>query len=401
MVTPKHTDQTAGVPAPFRLFVCAGEASSDHHAALLVESVRRLCPSIEVFGMGGSALRAAGAETVVDSETAASVMGLTELIGSLPKILGAFRTLVAECRQRRPDLAVLVDFPDFNLRLAKKLHHLGIPNYYYISPQLWAWRSGRVKIFQKYISKVATIFPFEEAFYREHGVDAEYVGHPYTDEVFPQVDRVAFLAAAGLDPSRPVIGLLPGSRSSEVERLLPPMLQGSAIYRRTHPEAQVLIPAAPTLGDEVFERLVGRADPGVAWIRGSAREVMTVARAAIVASGTTTVEAALAGVPFSVVYKLSPLTYFVARALVRGISHFAMVNLIAGEKVVEELLQGEVTPERLAFEIERLAHDEDVRREMLGKLSEVRRRLHKGTGKAVDRAAQIALELMERGRHGQ
>lgn len=381
---------------PSRFLVVAGEASSDEHASLLIKAILKREPKADIFGMGGSALRSAGADTIVDSEKSASVMGITEIFGSIRKLYKAFYMLLGECERRKPDLAILVDFPDFNLRLARALWKRKIPVFYYISPQLWAWRSGRVKTIRKYVKRVGVIFPFEEDFYRHHGVDARYVGHPFVDRAPISVSKEEFLTSVGLDPQKRTIALLPGSRVPEVSRLVPVMTEAFKILQRRHPDLQALLPVAAGLSGEKIRGFIASEMPEMTLVQGRAREVLNIADAAVVASGTVTVEAALASIPFVVVYRLSGVTYRIARFLVRGIKHFAMANLVAGEKVVEELLQNEVTPERIASELEILLEDSEKRNAMRKKLQEVREKLTvRGEGTAADRAAGFALELLE------
>lgn len=382
------------------VMVVAGEPSSDMHAASFVKGLRSLCPTADVFGMGGSHCRAVGVDTVVDSEESASVMGIIEIAGSLKKILAAYKLLLNEARNRKPDLVVLVDYPDFNLRLAKDLHALGLKVFYFISPQLWAWRSGRVKTMQKYVSRVATIFPFEVSFYQKHGVDAKFVGHPfldrYTDEQDSAFDRNTFLSSIGCDPNKPVVGMLPGSRKSEIERLLEPLLNGFKLLSESCPDVQGVIPVAPGLDIAKIETAVSSYDR-VRVVVGQASEVLRASNASVVASGTATIEAALANRPFLVVYKLSPITYMFGRLLVRGVKYFAMANLVAGKKIVEELLQNEVTPLRIANELRRMLTDDDYVSGMRKDLLLVRKNLEVADANKEsvgERAASYALGLL-------
>ncbi|MFN8388691.1 MAG: lipid-A-disaccharide synthase [Bdellovibrionota bacterium] len=377
------------------VMLVSGEASSDEHGAAVVRSLLKSRADARVFGMGGSALRAAGMETVIDSESAAAVMGLTEVVGSLRKIYAAYRELIRIARERKPDVVVLIDFPDFNLRLARALKRSGFPILYFITPQLWAWRSGRIKAIRRSVRKVAPIFPFEESYFQRYGVDAEYVGHPFLDRAPLAFDRGEFLRSLGLDPNRPVLALLPGSRKAEAEMLLPPLLGAYEQLRRVRPNFQAIIPVASTLTKDFFAERT-RGVPDLALSSGQAREVLSVARASIVASGTATVEAALAENPFLVVYRLSPVSHFIARKLVRGVRHFAMPNLIAGKPVVPELLQDEVTPERLAMELERFLGDPAYEKRMRKDLKIVGDRLRfgrKAECSAAQRTAEIIVEI--------
>lgn len=378
------------------IMVVAGEASGDEHAATLVQSLKKLHPNAVFFGMGGTHMRRAGVETVVDCETHAAVMGLFEVIGSLGKIIKVFKQLEAEGKKRKPDLLILVDFPDFNMRLGKKLRTVAKKTLYYISPTVWAWRSGRVNTLKKIADKMAVIFPFEEGFLRSRGVDATYVGHPFADRAPIEVSKPEFFKKIGLDPDKQTIALLPGSRKSELERHLKPMIDAFLIMQAKDPSLQAIIPVAQTLSKSAFEAECQRAK-NIALIEGQANEALLTADAAVVASGTATIEAALAEIPFVVVYVMSPKTFFIAKLLIRGVRHIAMPNLVLGEKVVEELLQDAVVPERIAKEVELVMHDKVIRSRMKTKLSTVASKLalaEQGDTSASERVAQIAHELL-------
>ena len=379
-----------------RATVCivAGETSGDAHASKLVEELKLIYPQATFFGMGGTCLRAAGVETVVDSESHASLMGFTELLGSIGSIISSFNKVLLECKKRDPDLVILVDYPDFNLRLAKKLQKKGRKILYFITPQVWAWRMGRVKQIKKYCDAVAPIFPFEESFFQQHGIRAEYVGHPFLDHPFPVRDKVSFFSKIGADPSRPALALLPGSRVSEIDRLIVPLVDAWRILKKSRPGLQAVIPLAPGLSLTKVKSLLPADKEDLFLVDGQAREVLINCDLAVVASGTATVEAALSLTPFVVVYKLSSLSYKIARLLVRGVSFFAMPNLIAGKKVVPELLQEEVTADNIAYELEKFLGDSAYRaRHSLG-LQKIRERLTtKGT--AGKQAALLAAQLIE------
>ena len=377
------------------VLIVTGEASGDIHASEVVRCLMSIAPNISVFGMGGKYLRAAGCEVIVPIESVGGVMGLTEVVSSIGKILKAFYQLLNEAKKRKPKLAILVDFPDFNLRLAKQLSKNGIKVLYFISPQLWAWRKGRINQVKQFVRKVVPIFPFEEAFYHENGVDAEYVGHPFIDREPIAISEKEFLSKLGMCTSSPILALLPGSRNSEVLSLLAPMLEAFDIILSAHPMWQALIPVAPTLKPELVRNIVGNRT-NVYLVDGQAKEVLQFSDVAVVSSGTATVEAALAEIPFVVVYKLSSLTFFVGKMLVRGVKFIAMPNLIAGHKIVEELLQNDVTPERIAQEVENLIEDSSIAQEMKKNLRVVRQRLTKDNGAAgvSMRVANIILELI-------
>ena len=376
--------------------IVAGEASGDEHAAAVLREIRRLLPDAQAFGMGSAGLKDAGMELIVDAKEAASVMGLTEVFSSLHRLYGAFRSLLRAAEERRPDLAVVVDFPDFNLRLAKRLQAKKIPVVYFISPQIWAWRRGRIHQIRKFIRKVIPIFPFEESFYQEHGVDAEYLGHPFLDKPPLTVSRDQVLKSWNLDPDRPVIALLPGSRKAEVERLLPPMLEAYQLHRQARPGTQAVIPAAPGVDLAwLYKQVEGIGDLAV--VPGQCREALSTASVAVVASGTATLETALAAVPFVVVYRLSNFTFRLGKLLVRGVNHIAMPNLIGGKKIVEELLQDEANGRRIAEELEKIIGDpsryKSIKEELLGLRGKLQ--LHNSDGQAVAaRVAKAALAVV-------
>jgi lipid-A-disaccharide synthase len=314
-----------------QFLLSAGEASGDNYGAQLIDALRQLSPGAEVFGMGGEKMRAAGADLQVHAHEVA-VVGLVEVLTHLPAIHKRFRRLVREAALRKPDAAILIDFPDFNLRLAKELHALGIPVFYFVSPQIWAWRSGRVKQIQQYVRKMIVIFPFEQEFYRTHGVDVTYVGHPLAYLPPPEVSRPEFADHYGLFPRKQWIALLPGSRRKELRLNLPVMLEAVNLLRKQGNDFEYLLPVASTLDSEWVRYQLG---PATDWVKltSDARATVMLSRAAVVASGTATVEAALTGTPFVVVYRLSPLTWLLGRRLV-SVDTFAMPNLIACESIL-------------------------------------------------------------------
>ena len=365
-----------------------GEASGDLYAAELVRDLRALGREVEAFGLGGDRLQGAGASLVAHVRDLA-VVGLLEVVRHLPRIRGVFQALLARADAERPDLAVLIDYPDFNLRLARELRRRGIPVVYYVSPQIWAWRGGRIRDIRAAVARMIVIFPFEEALYRDAGVPVTFVGHPLVDLVRPAVDAPAFLAAQRLDPSRPVLAVLPGSRRSEVTHNVPPIAGALPLVRAALPDVQPAVAVAPGLDRALFEPL--RA-AGATLVDGQAHALVSAARAGIVASGTATVEAALLGLPMVVVYRLSPLTYALGRPLVR-VPHYAMANLIAGRAVVRELIQSGFQPRAVADEALALLADGPRRRDVLEGLAEVRARL--GPGGASRRAAETVASLLD------
>jgi lipid-A-disaccharide synthase len=391
------------------IFISAGEASGEHYGALVIDALKkRLEDSAQTasfFGMGGERMAAEGLDCIVRSEEMA-VMGLTEVVHHLPRIWREFRKLKKTIRVRRPSVAILIDFPEIHFRLARELHRLGVPVLYFVSPQLWAWKKHRIKLVRKYIDRMMVIFPFEEPFYREQGVEAEFVGHPLAELPLPAVSRAQFAAENGHDLAKTWIGLLPGSRPREIRDHLPTILRAA---QKMHGSFEFIIPLAPTLNakqrDEV-RRLVDLHGSGLTVkLIDEARATLMHARASIVASGTATVEAALAGNPFVVVYRVSPLTYAIAKQVVK-VPHVAMVNLIAGKLVVPELIQSDFTAENIVREIEPLLPDGPPRQSMMEELARTRGLLSTRpaggavggageTGGAIARVAAVALELMK------
>ena len=356
-----------------RLLISCGEPSGEFYAAELVAELRRRSADLEAFGLGGDRLAAEDVRLLAHLRDLA-VVGLVEVLSHLRRLKHLFDSVVAEAARVRPDVAVLIDYPDFNLRLARELKKLGIPVVYYVSPQLWAWRRGRIKDVKRDVAKMLAIFPFEEKIYKDAGVPVSFVGHPLIDHVKPPADRSAVAARLGLAPDRPVIALLPGSRNKEVAFNLPPMLGAVALLRERRPDLQFVLAAAPHLRARAFE---DAAAAGVTVLEGVSRDVLSAARVAIVASGTATVETGLTLTPMVVVYRLSALTYALGKPLV-SVANYAMVNLIAGRVVVPELIQSDFTPERVSEETLKILDDGPARARMLQDLEEVRSKLGKG-----------------------
>lgn len=382
-----------------RFLISAGEASGEAYGAQIVDALRRRVPCTSFFGVGSERMRSSGFECVIDARDI-SVVGLTEVLSHLPKIYGEFRCLLRAVDQHRPDAAILIDFPDFNFRLARQLHRRGIPVFYFVSPQLWAWRQGRIKLVQRYVRKMLVIFPFEEEFYRDRGVEAEYVGHPLADVPLPSQPRGNFAAKYGLDPNKQWIALLPGSRRKEVLMNLPEMLGASKLidgeFSQNGTPLQFVLPVASTLDPGWMTQLVA-TNKGVVTLTNDARASLFHARAAIVASGTATVEAALIGTPFVMVYRVSDLTWKLGRRLV-NVPFFGMVNLIAGREIVPELVQSDFRAENVAKHLRELIQDGERRNHMLQDLEQVRQKLHPNSGfaeTAADRAAAAVLRELE------
>jgi lipid-A-disaccharide synthase len=372
-----------------KIFLSAGEASGEHYGALLMAEISRLAPQTEFFGLGGTRMAAAGLRRVVRAEDVA-VMGITEVILHMPHVYREYRKLKASLRTERPDLAILIDFPDVNLSLAAELRRLQIPVVYFVSPQLWAWKKWRVKGVKRNVSRMLVIFPFEEAFYRAHGVAADFVGHPLADLDPPTVTREAFASENGLDASKFWVGLLPGSRARELHANLPPMLETA---RLLGPGYEYLLPVAPTLKDSEEQALAVQAKGTGVRVVHDARAVLQHARASVVASGTATVEAALIGNPFLVVYRVSRITYAVAQRVVR-VAHIGMVNLIAGRRIVPELVQHDFTASKVVEQLRPLLENEQARATMQSDLRTVGAALRVNSEGAIQHAARIALQLI-------
>ncbi len=378
--------------------ISCGEPSGDLYAGALASEVLRREPGAVITGFGGDRLAAAGA-SLVENFSGLSVTGLLEVARLLPRTYGIYRRLVAEATRQRPDVLVAVDFPDFNFFLARAIRRLGVPVVYYISPQLWAWRRGRMKTMRRLADRVLVIFPFEEAIYRAAGVPVQWVGHPLFDVAVTPEPRDTFLRGIGLDPARPVVALLPGSRRNEVAVILPDLARAAHLIHQRRPGVQFVVARAPHLRDDLFAPLLALRDgslgPPVALVDGQADAVLAAAEVALVASGTVTVQAALHQCPMVVVYRLSPLTYALGKPFVH-VDMYAMVNLIAGHRVVPELIQDAFTPTAVADEALRVLTDPAHAAAVRADLRAVTARL--GEPGASGRAAEAVLAVARRGR---
>jgi len=352
--------------APRSILVSAGEASGDYYAAELVHELRRRWPECTFFGCAGPHLREAGVEAVIRSEDL-SVVGIVEVLGHLPRIWRRFRELTRAAAQRKPNLAILTDSPDFHFRLARKLKRLGIPVVYFVAPQVWAWRKGRVKTMRQVIDQLLCIFPFEEAFFQQHRVPVTYIGHPLATRVRPALSREEFFRKHNLAEGRPLVAVLPGSRRSEALRHLPELVRAAGILGKDRPLSFIL-PASPTCGAAFFSGpLAGTA---IQAIEGEAWDAMAHCDVALAASGTVTVEAALLGAPMVTFYRVTSVSWAIGKLLV-DVPFYSMVNLIAGKKVVPELMQSEMTGERIAGETARLLDNKEERAKMKEELARV------------------------------
>jgi lipid-A-disaccharide synthase len=366
------------------------------YGAQLIQALRSEFPeSIEFFGVGGEKLRAAGCDTVVDAKDLA-VVGITEILSHLPKIWRLFHRLIDEANLRKPDLAIVIDSPAFNWRVARQMKKRGVPVVYYVCPQFWAWRQGRVKLLRKYVDKALVIFPFEEKFYRDRGVNAEFVGHPLAQLSRPAGSRDEYAARFGLDPQKPWITLMPGSRRKEVRMNIPGMLQAAVLLEHNF---EFLLPVAPTLDPAYFEPFLHAAGDMRTRIHlvPEALPALAHSRAGIIASGTATVEAALMELPFVMVYRVTGMTYLLGRSTVK-VPYFAMVNLIAGEKVVPELVQHDFTPDAVVAAMRKIIPEGAERAEMLAGLQLVKNRLQgmNAETNAPKQAAKAILALAGR-----
>ena len=369
------------------ILISAGEASGDMYAARLATALRERVP-VHLFGMGGPRMREADVEIVADYREV-HVLGITEVLAKIPSLVRVLGRLSREARRRKPALAILTDFPGFHLRLARKLKNQGVPSVYFICPQFWAWRPWRANLVRRRFVRGLCIFPFEQEWYRARGVAADFIGHPLVGEVRATRTREQFAADHGLDPARPIVAILPGSRPGEFRQHLPRILPACASVGPSR-GAQFVLALAPGLTTAEIAPYLGSDFP-VKVIEGSTYDAVAAADVAIVSSGTATVETALLGTPMIVVYRVAPFTAAVARRLVRT-PMFAMVNLIAGRRVVPELIQDDLTPERVAMEAARLLDSPTERNRMREDLAEVRAKL--GAAGAIDRAADIIAAML-------
>lgn len=365
---------------------CA-EASGDLYAGALVRELRALEPGLTVSGFGGAHLAEAGAELLADYRGLA-VTGISEAIPKIPQYLRTLRLLVNAARQHRPDALVVIDSPDFNFRLAPAIRQLGVPVVYYISPQIWAWRKGRLKTIRTFADRVLVIFPFEEAIYREAGVPVEFVGHPLIDLSAPTMTREELCRAYGLDAAAPIVAVLPGSRDNEVARIFPDLIAAAVRIREQVSTAQFVVARAPHVHEQLFA--AARSLQGCVIVDGATDAVLAAADVALTASGTATVQTALHDTPMVIVYRVSPLTYQVGRRLVR-VDAIGMVNLIAGEKIVPELIQDAFTAEAVAREAVSMLTDRTRADRIRDGLARVREKL--GGRGASRRAAQAIVDV--------
>ncbi len=373
--------------------VVAGEASGDMHAANFVRALHKIDDSIKVHGMGSEQLRDAGADLLIDCSDIA-VVGLVEVLANYSKIMHALNTLRDSLRSDPPDLLVLVDYQEFNFKLAQTAKELGIKVLFYISPQVWAWRQHRVHKIGKLIDMMAVILPFEEQFYLDANVPVRFVGNPLVDEAKPNKDRQACFEEYGLSESKIVVGLFPGSRRSEIKRVLPIQLAAAEKLQQQKPELQFILPVASTLNKTEFDACLQKySHLNVVLVKDLAYNVMQCCDAIITASGTATLEIALMGIPSCITYKIAHISYFILRHMVK-VDHIGLVNIVAGKRIVNEFLQYDAKPQAIADEILHILDDDDYRNNMISELNQVREKLGKTGGS--NNLAELALEMLEK-----
>jgi lipid-A-disaccharide synthase len=376
---------------PKRIVIVAGEASGDAHAGRMIAALKARRPDITVSGIGGDALRQAGAAIFTDFRELA-VMGLVEVLKRYREIKAVFNELVERLQKEKPDLLILVDYPGFNLKLAKKAHKLGIPVLYYISPKVWAWRPGRIKTIRRYVDHMAVLFPFEETLYQDAGITVTCVGHPLVDAVHSDLTVSQAKQHFELDPEHRVLGLFPGSRRSEVEALLPIMLQTAEKIKQRHFDLEVLLPLAPGLDMDFLQPMLRRSDLDIKVVSGDFYDVIRSCDAIVAASGTVTLEIALMGVPHLIVYRVAPMSYRILKHLVK-IPYVGLCNIVTNDNIVTELLQDEVTVENLDHHLTPLLTDPQAKQ----RAEYIRQQVLTALGPAggADNAAQLILDRLD------
>ena len=374
--------------------ICAGEASGDLHAANLIVALRKKQPSLKVSAMGAEQLQGAGAEILVDCRDLA-VIGIVEVLKQWSEIQAALRCLKDALDKNPPDLLILVDYVEFNLKLAKYAKDKGVKVLFYVSPQVWAWRSGRVPKIGKAIDMMAVLFPFETAIYEKHNVPVRFVGHPLADEVHPEMEKAEAQIAFSLDSKLKTVALLPGSRKGEVERILPTLLESARLIKQTLPSVQFILPIAPTLSREFVCEFVNTASIEVNLIDGQSYDAINCSDAVMVASGTATLEVALLETPMSIIYKVNPLSYRILSHMIQ-VEHIGLANIVAGKGVAPEFIQNYAEPHIIAAEVIRQLENKDYRNNMIGELQKIKNKLGEGGGSS--KIAELAHEMLE-GQH--
>jgi len=370
----------------------AGEASGDLHGSHLVKEMLSLDPTLQFYGVGGEKMKNEGVALIADSKEMA-VVGITEVLLKLKRIYQIYRKLKNSLAANSPSLVILIDYPDFNLRFAREAKRKNIPIVYYISPQVWAWRKGRIKKIGRLIKKMIVIFPFEKTIYEEAQIDVDFVGHPLLDSIRSQFSREEAFQQFSLTSGVTTIGLLPGSRMNEVKRHLPQMIRAISLISKQINPVQFIIPVAPGLDLGEVQNLVGSKRENIRVVENNIYDVMRISDVVIVASGTATIEAAIMGAPMIVVYRVSPLTYLLGKMLIK-VKNIGMVNIIAGKTVVPELIQKDVTPEKITSAVVQILENPSKQEEIKKELSNLKEKI--GNPGASLRAAQIIISLLQR-----
>jgi len=372
--------------------IMAGEASGDLHGANLARELGKLDPTAAIYGVGSKQMRDAGVRMLADASTI-SVVGITEVLTHIRAIYGVYAKLKKFLREERPDVLVLIDFPDFNIMLGKAARKLGIPIVYYISPQVWVWRKGRIKTIAGLVKAMIVVFPFEVPLYEKAGVDVRFVGHPLTDVVKSRYSQQEARQALGIDLGKRTVALLPGSRKGEVANLLPEMLGAARLLQSRFQDLQFVLPVAPTLEAHLIQTYVEQGKVPVHIVEGHVYDVLRASDVAMVTSGTATLETGLMAVPMAIVYRTSALTYFIVTRLVRNLAHVGLVNIVAGRRIVPELIQHEATSQKIAGAISEMLDEPAVYRRIKEDLLNVRAQL--GAEGASTRAASVVMEFMK------
>ncbi len=381
-----------GMIQPRNVMIVAGEASGDLHGSHLIKSAANHHPHLHFFGVGGEKMESAGCQ-ILFSANELSVMGVTEVIGRLPVIYRRFKQLKQLLQGGdRPDLLILIDFPDFNLRLAKVAKNVGVKVLYYISPKVWAWRSGRAKVIAQRVDRLALIFPFEPQIYEAFGVKAEYVGNPLLDEFAENQPRGVLRGQLGIAPDEQVVGIFPGSRNSEVQHILDVLVETAALISRERPAVKFLVPIAPSLSRETIAERFSTADLPVSFVEENIYEVAAACDAILTVSGTVTLQITLVETPMAILYKVAPLSYMIGRRLIK-IAFAGLTNIIAGREVVREFIQDAADPAAMCCEILRLLGDRDYIDRVKSDLGEVKSLL--GTAGCSDRVADIVADMSD------
>ncbi len=375
---------------PKRLLVIAGEASGDLHGGALIKALHDRNPDLEIFGIGGGRMQSAGMTLLYHVQDVAFV-GFAEIVKHLGTFRRIFNHLVNELQIQKPDLVILIDYPGFNLRFGKKAAKLGFPVFYYIAPQVWAWHPGRAKKMAKFIDRMAVIFDFEVDFFSRYGIDTHFVGHPLLDGLQVNMQKDEFYRSLDLDPEQPLLALLPGSRRQEIDNLLPVMLEAAEKIMTDYPDLQIAVSRAATISDEMMAT-IRQSHSFVKIVDTSIYDMISYARAAIVASGTATLETACLKTPFVIVYRVAPLSFFIGKRVVK-LTHIGLANIVAGEQVAEEFIQNNVNADNIARAVEPLLFNEQAREQARQKMHNVREKL--GQPGAAKKAADLVLDMID------